>query len=84
MQFPGLVDTMSYAFSHQVGEYLYKQAQNGLLSKSARCNGTTAAVFNPDILSDPRDVCYLVYKFNPARATRIAVERSVGTVWMEI
>lgn len=84
VQFPGLVDTTSYAFSNQVGEYLYKQGQNGLLSKSARCNGTTAAVFKPGILSDPKDVCYLTYKFNPARASRIAIERSVGTVWMKI
>lgn len=80
-QFPGLVDPDSYTFTHQVGRYLHEQRQNGLLVKSARCDGMSCAILNPDVLSNPRDACYLTYRFVPT-GTEFTVERAAGEKWL--
>ncbi|BAU47989.1 RES domain protein [Sulfurifustis variabilis] len=81
--FPGLVDPDSYGFTHPVGRYLHEQRQNGLLVKSARCDGTNCNVFAPEALSNVRDVCYLTYRFVPT-ATQLAVERASGRRWLRL
>ena len=73
-----------YEFTQPMGAYLRSQHLNGLLVRSARCEGTNLASFTPDILSNPEDVCYITYRFNPKRRGAILVERTAGAAWMEI
>lgn len=80
---PDLVSRTSYGFTQALGRYLHEQGQNGLLVKSARCDGINAAVFNPQRLSNVRDKLFLTYRINPAR-DRAVVERDVGSPWLTI
>ena len=80
---PDLVSRTSYAFTQALGRYLHEQGQNGLLVKSARCDGSNAALFNPQRLSNVRDKVFLTYRINPAR-DRAVVERDVGRPWLTI
>jgi RES domain-containing protein len=80
---PRLVDRKDYAFTWQLGRYLWERSQNGLLVRSARCDGTNAAVFRQEALSDARDLCFLTYRMNPA-VDLVVVERAPGTTWLEI
>jgi hypothetical protein len=80
---PDLVSRTSYAFTQALGRYLHEQGQNGLLVRSARCDGTNAAVFNPQRLSNVRDKLFLTYRINPA-CDRAVVERDVGSPWLTI
>ena len=47
-----LIDSEDYTFANVLGGYLYDQGQNGLLARSARCNGTNAAILRQSVLSD--------------------------------
>ena len=80
---PRLTDRRDYGFTWQVGRYLWQRSQTGLLAPSARSNGTSAAVFRPEALSDVRDLCFLTYRMNPT-ADRVAVERAPGDTWLEV
>lgn len=84
VDFPNLIDPdeSNYAFTQQVASYLVQNRQSGLLVKSARCEGVNAAIFNKDILSNPRDFCYLTYFWNPAEGDEVRVERELGTTLM--
>lgn len=81
-EFPGLTDPDSYTFTHRVGRYLHEQKMPGLLVQSARGGKINAAIFTPDVLSNPRDVCVLRYRWIPGEA-QVSVERS-GRTWMTI
>ncbi len=76
--FPALIDPDDYRFSQEVGRYLVKNNQAGLCVTSARCDGINAAIFNPEILSNPRDFCYLSYFWNPSEGNQVRVEREPG------
>lgn len=78
-----LVDRHDYAFTQQLGRYLKAQRQNGLLVRSARCNGRNVAVLQPDVLSDVRDAFFLTYAINPTRDL-VRVERTPKRRWMEV
>jgi hypothetical protein len=78
---PALVDRRSYAFTQGLGRYLHEQGQNGLLVRSARCDGTNAAILRAERLSNPRDRTYLTYRTNPVRDTFVA-ERTPGRRWL--
>lgn len=78
---PRLVDRNDYAFTQQLGRYLWKRAQSGLLAPSARGPGICAAIFRPEALSDVRDVCFLTYRL---RGNTAIVERSPGETWLRI
>lgn len=80
---PDLVSRTSYSFSQALGRYLQEQGQNGLLVKSARYQGTNAAVFNARRLSNVRDKLFLTYRINPARDHAV-VEREPDTPWLTI
>ena len=79
--YPGLTSRTSYAFTHEVGLYVHEQDLNGLLLRSARCDGTNAAIFKPQRLSNVRYRTYLTYRLNAVRDTFIA-ERTRGRKWM--
>lgn len=82
--YPTLLDQTDYTFTNQIGQYLHDQNQNGLLVRSARCGGTNAAIFTEKVLSNPRDHCYLTYRWNPARDLYVRVERGLGEDWMQV
>jgi hypothetical protein len=84
VEWPAITDPNDYTFTNALGAYVKQQNQNGLLVKSARCQGTNAAIFTPDILSDARDYCFLSYIFSPADKTRIRVEREPGKLFMTV
>lgn len=82
--FPGLVATDSYDFTQRVGRAVHEGHHPGLLAPSAwRAGGVNVDVFSPDYLSNPRDCCYLTYRFHPTDG-RIEVEREPGTVWLTV
>lgn len=78
---PRLVDRRDYAFTRQLGRYLWQRAQSGLLAPAARAAGTLAAILRAEVLSDVRDLCFLTYRLGGKTAT---VERSPGEVWLRI
>jgi hypothetical protein len=78
-----LVDRASYAYTQPLGAYLQAQGTNGLLVKSARCDGVNAAVFRAAALSQVRDLCHLTYLVNPAQHTA-TIERAPGETWLRI
>jgi hypothetical protein len=79
---PGLIDRRSYAFTQQVGRYLHQQQANGLLARSARCDGIVAAIFRAERLSKPRDRRFLTYRLNVARDS-FAAEKTPGRKWLK-
>lgn len=80
---PGLVSRRSYEFTHRIGRYVHEQGLNGLLAPSARCEGTNAAVFRPERLSNVRDRMFLTYRLNAARDAFVA-ERTPGRTWIRL
>jgi hypothetical protein len=79
----GLVDRRSYAYTQKLGKYLYEQQQNGLLVRSARCNGINAAILKSNTLCSVKDRCYLTYLTNPTKDD-VVVERRQGRTWMMV
>lgn len=51
-----------YAACQALGASFDRQGLPGLLTISARCSGVNAAVFNSNLLSNPRAHCYLTYR----------------------
>ena len=78
-----LVDRQDYRFTQPLCRYLTQQNQNGLMVRSARCEGANASVFARRALSRPRDLCFLTYRTNPTKDL-VRVERSPGRKWLEI
>jgi RES domain len=78
-----LVDRRDYSHTQRLGRYLHERSQNGLLARSARCQGVNAAVLDARCLSEPRDRCFLTYRMTPAE-DRVTVERTPGETWLEI
>ncbi len=73
---PHLIEEDS-AQTHAIAQRLIREGHPGLLAPSARCAGTTAAIFNIAVLSDPRLKYYLTYRYAP-RTQTVLVEREVG------
>ena len=80
---PGLVSRTSYALTQAVGGVVHAQGLNGVLTRSARCDGVNAAIFKPERLSDVRDRAYLTYRFDVA-GDRMIVERTPGRAWLRL
>jgi hypothetical protein len=80
--FPELVAD-NYGFTRQIGQRINREGHPGLLAPSSRYNGTNIAVFNPEVLSDPRLHCYLTYFFDPL-TLKVRVERTVGRTWLGV
>jgi hypothetical protein len=81
--YPDLASRTSYAFTHQVGRYVHEQDLNGLVVRSARCDGINGAIFQPERLSNVRHRTYLTYRLNAVRDTFIA-QRTLGRAWLEL
>jgi hypothetical protein len=78
-----LVDRSSYAFTQALGRYLHEQDQNGLLVRSARCDGVNAAILKAARLTNPRHRAWLTYRLNAAR-NRFVAERPRGRKWIAL
>ncbi len=83
LAYPGLTSRTSYAFTHEVGRTVHDQDLNGLLVRSARCDGTNAAVFKAARLSKVRHRTYLTYRLDVVRDTLVA-ERTRGRKWLTV
>lgn len=81
--FPGLVDPVDYTFTNAVGAYVHANGWDGLITRSARCDGVTTPVFRRERLLASRIHCYLTYKVDPERAT-LRVERTPGRKLIEL
>jgi hypothetical protein len=81
--YPDLTSRTTYAFTHRVGLYVHEQDLNGLLVNSARCEGTNAAMFRAERLSNVRHKTYLTYRLNAARDTFVA-ERTPNRKWLAL
>ena len=73
--FPALVDPISYHVTQPVGARIHHDGHPGLLSRSARCDGHIYAIFNQQVLTAPRQHCYLTYR---TEAETVIVEREPG------
>ncbi|HZR35305.1 MAG TPA: RES family NAD+ phosphorylase [Nevskia sp.] len=82
-QWPALVAPDSYAFTQEVGRAVAGGGHPGLLTRSARCAGDNAVVFDARYLSNARDYCYLRYRFE-AGDPACHVERVVGEEWLRV
>jgi len=78
--FPALISD-DYTLSHQVGSRLYREGHPGLVSQSARTDGAIYAVLNQDVLSNPRQYCFLTYT---TTANGVEVERMPGDLFMSL
>ncbi len=72
-----------YSYTQGIGRRLAREGHPGLQAPSARCPGKNVAIFNPAILSNPRNHLYLTYRFDPAGGT-VAVERAPGEVLLTV
>lgn len=71
----------SYAPCQMLGERLHHQGHPGLWTISARSCGSNAAVFTPQVLSNPRIHCYLTYQLEGGR---VSVYRAPGQIVLKI
>lgn len=79
---PALLHPSDYTLPRTVGDRLQREGYPGLLAPSVRHPpGQTYAVFNPQVLSDPRPHTALTYRFE---GRRIAVEKKPGRRWLSI
>lgn len=74
-------DPNGYHFTQQLGARIHHDGHPGLRSRSARCNGDVYAIFNPRVLSHPRQVCYLSYRLSGGQ---VAVERQPGEILLTL
>jgi hypothetical protein len=81
--YPDLISRSSYAFSQALGAYLFDQGANGMLVRSARCDGLNGVLFRAERLSNVREKMLLTYRCNP-RHDRCVVERAPGETWLEL
>lgn len=80
---PGLVDPDDWAPGQDFGRRVHRNGYPGLLTRSVRSpapNARCVAVFRRAVLEDPRDVCFLDYRYEPDDDA-IVVERSPGREW---
>ena len=81
-EYPQLLHPSDYAFPQMIGARMQREGHPGLLIQSVRRpQGENLAVFNPNVLSNPRLHCQLTYRLD---GERITVEKHPGTVWMSM
>jgi hypothetical protein len=79
---PNLLHPADYSFAQTVGARIHREGHPGLLIQSVRRHhGENVAVFNPDVLSNPRLKCQLTYRLDGGQ---IFVERSAGKAWVKL
>jgi hypothetical protein len=73
-----------YAFPQEIGRRLHHEGHPGLLAPSARRKGgINSVIFNPEVLHNPQNHCFLTYRLDPHRA-QVTIERQPGQEWFSI
>ncbi len=81
-EYPDLRHPSDYTFAQSVGARIHREGHPGLLIQSVRrVEGENFAIFNPDMLSNPRRNCQLTYRLE---GTQIVVEKSPGIAWLNL
>lgn len=80
-EFPALIDPISYHLTQQIGTRIHHDGHPGILNRSARCDGNVYAIFNKQVLSNPRQQCYLSYRIS---AGQVLIERQPDELIMQI
>jgi hypothetical protein len=79
---PDLLHPSDYAYCQSVGSRIHREGHPGLLTQSVRRPaGTNVAIFNADILSNPRRNCQLTYRLE---GDQIMVEKQPGMEWVRL
>lgn len=79
---PDLLHPTDYTFCQAIGARIHREGHPGLLTKSVRCAaGENLAIFNPAVLSNPRQNCQLTYTLEGGQ---IIVKREPGSVWLTL
>ena len=77
-----LLHPSDYAFCQSVGARIHREGHPGLLTPSVRRPaGENAAIFNPNVLSNPRLNCQLTYRLD---GDQIMVEKQAGVAWLTL
>ena len=81
-EYPALLHPLDYGFTQAVGARIHREGHPGVLVPSVRRpHGENVAIFNPDVLSNPRHHCLLTYRL---QGTRVLVEREPAQTWLSI
>lgn len=81
-QHPDLVHPSDYSFCQSVGARVHREGHPGMLTQSVRHpKGQNLAIFNPNVLSNPRHHGQLTYRLD---AEQITVEKQPGVVWFTL
>lgn len=77
-----LLHPSDYTFCQSVGARIHREGHPGLLTPSVRRpDGENVAIFNPDVLSNPRLSCQLSYRLE---GDLIVVEKQPGVAWITL
>lgn len=82
-EFQDLIHPHDYTYTNDVGRYIHSNDRDGLITKSARCEGVNTPIFRRDRLDRPRDHCFLSYSVDTEDEI-VFVERTRGQVDYEI
>jgi hypothetical protein len=74
--YPSLVSPTDYTETQKIGARIQHDGHPGLITHSARCEGNVLALFTPNVLSNPRQFCYLTYTLTDGQV-KVAREPSV-------
>ena len=78
--YPDLLNKTDYTYSQLVGARIHREGHPGLVIPSVRFSqGENYAVFNPNVLSNPKFNCQLTYRVD---GHNIIVERTLGQTWL--
>lgn len=79
---PDLLHPSDYALCQSVGARIHREGHPGLLTQSVRRPvGENVAIFNADVLSNPRHNCPLTYRLED---DQIVVEKPLGAAWVKL
>jgi hypothetical protein len=77
-----LLHPLDYAFCQSVGARIHREGHPGLLTPSVRRPaGENAAIFNPEVLTNPRLNCQLTYRLD---GDQIVAEKLPGVAWLTL
>jgi hypothetical protein len=81
-EYPGLIAD-HYDFTQSIGATLQKQGHPGLLTPSARTQGSNVVIFNPDVLRQPMLAGTLEYELDPNQLVT-TIKNPLGKTLMTI
>ena len=81
-QYPDLLHKTDYTYCQSVGARIHREGHPGLLTSSVRYkSGESYGVFNPNVLSNPRHNCQLIYHLE---GRHIVVKKKPDVTWLRI